>query len=254
MSTLQELLKEILMVKKHLGKEDIFLIKYDSSGLKKWTRQIGSSASDNVEDLYVDSNGNVYIAGGSKGSLDNNSNAGSYDIFLMKFNTSGEKQWTRQWGTSAGDGAYGIDVDSFGNIYVNGSTYGDLDGNTNKGMSDLFLTKYNSSGSKQWTKQVGTTSMDWTQALSSDSSGNIYVSGVTAGDLDGNKNAGRNAVSLKFDKVTANQSVQHDFSGSNQPKLISDKPGIIRAFLKLRGNISGYLGTIRLSGGRDLIS
>ena len=67
--------------KKHLGKEDIFLIKYDSSGLKKWTRQIGSSASDNVEDLYVDSNGNVYITGGSKGSLDNNSNAGSYDIF-----------------------------------------------------------------------------------------------------------------------------------------------------------------------------
>ena len=101
-----------------MGKEDIFLIKYDSSGLKKWTRQIGSSASDNVEDLYVDSNGNVYIAGGSKGSLDNNSNAGSYDIFLMKFNTSGEKQWTRQWGTSEGDGANGIDVDSFGNIYV----------------------------------------------------------------------------------------------------------------------------------------
>ena len=56
----------------------------DSSGLKKWTRQIGSSASDNVEDLYVDSNGNVYITGGSKGSLDNNSNAGSYDIFLMR--------------------------------------------------------------------------------------------------------------------------------------------------------------------------
>ena len=50
----------------------------------------------------------------------------------MKFNTSGEKQWTRQWGTSEGDGAYGIDA-SFGNIYVNGSTYGDLDGNTNKG-------------------------------------------------------------------------------------------------------------------------
>jgi len=240
--------------KKHLGKEDVFLIKYDSSGLKKWTRQIGSSASDNVEDLYVDSNGNVYITGGSKGSLDNNSNAGSYDIFLMKFNTSGEKQWTRQWGTSEGDGAYGIDVDSFGNIYVTGSTYGDLDGNTNKGKSDLFLTKYNSSGSKQWTKQVGTTSMDWAQALSSDSSGNIYVSGVTAGDLDGNKNAGRNAVSLKFDKVTANQSVQHDFSGSNQPKLISDKPGIIRAFLKLSGNISGYLGTIRLSGAGGISS
>jgi len=38
---------------------------------------------------------------------------------------------------------------------VVGYTYGDLDGNTNTGTSDLFVVKYNSSGTKQWTKQLG---------------------------------------------------------------------------------------------------
>jgi len=47
------------------------------------------------------------------------------------------------------DYANGVATDSSGNVYVTGGTYGGLDGNTSAGNADLFVVKYNSSGTKQ---------------------------------------------------------------------------------------------------------
>jgi len=63
---------------------------------------------------------------------------------------------TKQLGTSSKDYGTSVTTDSSGNIYVTGYTEGGLDGNTNSGESDIFLVKYNSSGTKQWTEQLGT--------------------------------------------------------------------------------------------------
>ena len=57
--------------------------------------------------------------------------------------------WTQQLGSSSEDQGMGVTVDSSDNIYVTGKTSGGLDGNTNSGDYDLFLVKYNSSGTKQ---------------------------------------------------------------------------------------------------------
>ena len=58
------------------------------------------------------------------------------------------------------DYANGVVTDSSGNIYVTGDTYGGLDGNSITGVCDLLVVKYNSSGTKQWTKQLGSSSPD----------------------------------------------------------------------------------------------
>jgi len=47
------------------------------------------------------------------------------------------------------DFANGVVTDSSGNVYVTGGTKGGLDGNTSAGNTDLFVVKYNSSGTKQ---------------------------------------------------------------------------------------------------------
>ena len=44
---------------------------------------------------------------------------------------------------------------------MTGYTYGGLDGNTNSGNNDMFIVKYNSSGTKQWTRQLGTSYTDY---------------------------------------------------------------------------------------------
>jgi len=59
------------------------------------------------------------------------------------------------------DYANGVATDSSGNVYVTGGTKGGLDGNTSAGNTDLFVVKYNSSGTKQWTKQLGSSSRDY---------------------------------------------------------------------------------------------
>ena len=89
------------------------------------------------------------MTGFTLGGLDGNTNAGSDDLFVVKYNSSGTKQWTKQLGTSGRDNAYGVATDSSGNVYVAGNTSGGLDGNTSAGGDDLFVVKYNSSGTKQ---------------------------------------------------------------------------------------------------------
>ena len=68
---------------------------------------------------------------------------------------------SRQLARSSNDYAYGVATDSSGNVYVAGGTYGGLDGNTSAGNADLFVVKYNSSGTKQWTKQLGSSSHNY---------------------------------------------------------------------------------------------
>jgi hypothetical protein len=67
----------------------------------------------------------------------------------VKYDSSGTKQWTKQLGTSSSELGEGVTTDSSGNIYVTGNTLGNLDGNTNSGDEDIFLVKYDSSGTKQ---------------------------------------------------------------------------------------------------------
>jgi hypothetical protein len=174
------------------GANDLFVVKYNSSGTKQWTKQLGSVSSDFANGVATDSSGNVYVAGGTYGGLDGNSNSGRTDLFVIKYNSSGTRQWTKQLGTWQTDLANGVATDSSGNVYVTGVTYRHLDGNTSAGSADLFVVKYNSSGKKQWTKQLGTSSRDHARGVVTDSSGNVYVTGDTYGGLDGNTNAGYN--------------------------------------------------------------
>jgi len=169
------------------GDLDLFVVKYNSLGTKQWTQQLGTSSTDQAYGVATDSSGNVYVTGTTTGGLDGNGNSGSYDFFIVKYDSSGTKQWTRQLGTSGVDKAYGIATDSSGNIYVTGFTGGELDGNSYAG---LFVVKYDSSGTKQWTKQMGTSFDDGANGVATDSSGNVYVAGYTNGGLDGNSNAG----------------------------------------------------------------
>jgi len=124
------------------------------------SRQPARSSNDYAYGVATDSSGNVYVAGGTNGGLDGNTNAGNTDLFVVKYNSSGTKQWTKQLGTSSTDTANGVTTDSSGNVYVAGGTYGGLDGNTSAGVNDLFIVKYNSSGTKQWTNQLGSSSRD----------------------------------------------------------------------------------------------
>ena len=182
------------------GGSDIFLMKYDSNGNKIWTREIGTSENDEGYGLTIDSSDNIYITGYTEGDLDGNTNAGGSDIFLMKYDSNGNKIWTREIGTANNEIAYGIAIDSFDNIYITGYTNGNLDGNTNAGGSDIFLMKYDSIGNKIWAREIGTANNEIAYGIAINSSDDIYITGYTNGNLDGNTNTGGSDIFLmKYD-------------------------------------------------------
>ena len=156
-------------------------MKYNSSGTKLWHKQIGTSFDDRGNGIAIDSSNNIYITGYSKGDLDNNTNSGRSDAFLMKFDSGGSKQWTKLIGTSSDDIANDIIIDSSNNIYITGYSNGHFDNHTNTGNSDIFISKYNSDGSNQKTELLGTSSDDKAYSVQLDSNNQIYITGYTNG-------------------------------------------------------------------------
>jgi len=191
------------------GGQDVFVAKFNSSGIKQWVSQLGDATMGTDADggsrpfgLALDSSGNIYVTGYTSGTLGGETNGGGYDIFVAKFNSSGTKQWVSQLGAATmgtdADGdeiGRGIAVGSSGNIYVTGYTSGTLGGETNGGGYDVFVAKFNSAGTKQWISQLGDATMgtdadrsEFGWGIVLDNSNNIYVTGYTDGTLGGEPN------------------------------------------------------------------
>jgi hypothetical protein len=172
---------------------DFFVTKFDSSGVKLYTKQLGvAGAHTHGLSVATDGSGNVYVAGDTSGSLDDNTLTGTTDFFVTKYDSSGVKLFTKQLGV-AGAVTHGLSIatDGSGNVYVAGDTSGGLDGNALTGTTDFFVTKYDSSGVKLFTKQLGVAGAN-THGLSvvTTVSGYVYVAGDTSGGLDLNKKLG----------------------------------------------------------------
>jgi len=177
------------------GTSDFFVTKYNGSGVKQYTKQLGVAGTQTVGlSLATDASSNVYISGYTGGGLDGNTLTGTRDLFVTKYNSSGIKQYTKQFGV-AGQVTAGqpVATDVNGNVYVAGYTTGGLDGNTLTGNTDFFVTKYDSSGVRQYTKQLGVAGQDtYGNSVATDANGNVYISGYTTGGLDGNTRTGIN--------------------------------------------------------------
>jgi protein involved in ribonucleotide reduction len=170
--------------------EDAFIAKYDSSGNEVWTRQFGTSGHDWANAMVADGSGNIYVAGWTEGIFSGQASSGSGDAFIAKYDSSGNKVWTRQFGTSGDDYANAMVADGSGNIYVAGWTDYTFVAQTLLVDSDSFIAKYDSSGNELWTRQFGTSGNDSAYAMAADGSGNIYVAGDTTGAFSGQGSSG----------------------------------------------------------------
>ena len=74
------------------GDYDVFLSKYNSSGVVQWTSVISSSYAEYGYGAVVNSDTYIYTVGNTGGELDNNTNSGEQDVFIFKFDSDGNKQ------------------------------------------------------------------------------------------------------------------------------------------------------------------
>jgi hypothetical protein len=172
------------------GDNDAALIKFDSAGNLVWSKQIGTGADDRPRSLSIDGSGNVYMAGFTAGDL-GGPNAGAFDMFVSKFDPSGNLFWVRQLGTNFDEGCcdgpnnvggdtVGVAADAHGNVYVASFTGGNLSApNAPPYVVDAFVAKYDPSGSLRWIEQFGTGVQEVGTGVSIDGQGYVYASGST---------------------------------------------------------------------------
>lgn len=98
--------------------------------------------------------------------------------------------WTRQFGSADSDDALGVAVDGAGNLYMVGGVGSALPGQTNSGVSDAFVSKYNSDGNELWIRQFGAQTTDEATGVAVDNAGHLYVVGLTDGSLPGQASLG----------------------------------------------------------------
>ena len=169
------------------GDYDLFIMKYDPTGSLLASTMLGVDSKTTLLYAIAISGDSLYATGTTNGDLDGETVSSSKDLFIIQYDLSLNKQWTKLLGADGGTiDSNGVTTDSLGNVYITGHTEYNLDGNTKTGNRDLFLTKYNSSGEKQWTKLLGVTSKNtYAYSVDTDSSNNLYITGNTSGNLGG---------------------------------------------------------------------
>jgi hypothetical protein len=168
------------------GTGNFFLVKYNSVGNVVWAKA-GSCVSDvRGSRISVDLQGNIYATGfllapATFGTL-TLSNTG---IFVVKYNSSGTALWVKGESVSNTGGSfisYGIATDHIGNVYITGSfrlsnmTFGTTT-LTNAGGCDIYLVKYDSSGTQLWAESEGSVGFEEAYGIATDASDNIYLTG-----------------------------------------------------------------------------
>ncbi len=161
-----------------------------------WATYYGGAGNDIGNSVATDGSGNVYITGytnstsgiATSGAYATTYVAGSSEnAFLAKFNNSGVIQWATYYGGLGDDEGAGVATDGAGNVYMAGKTNSSTAiatsgayQTTPGGGYDGFLVKFSSAGALQWGTYFGGSATDVVYSVSTDGSGNIYITGNAA--------------------------------------------------------------------------
>ncbi len=190
------------------GGADIFLVKYDASGLVQWARKAGGTLNDVGRGIGIDGNGNIYIAGYYSEDYDSGSTApcvfggstifssGETEIFLAKYDSTGMLKWVRSAGGQGFDYCDALSVDASGNCFLTGSFgydfYNGFGGFsaifstvtlTPVGQEDVYVAMYNDAGLLIWTEQGSGVDQARAFSITTDGAGSAFISGVSFGGV-----------------------------------------------------------------------
>lgn len=177
----------------HAGALDIFIAVFDSIGNILWNTYYGGSATDDAHAVNFDNNENVIVGGESyssnfpvsPGAYQPNNN-GNSDVYVLKFDSIGNRKWATLMGGTANEDINGIAADTLGNIYVAGFSQGNdfpIVGTpyqpVKKATRDVILVKFLPNGTPSWSTFFGGDSVDVARALTITPDQFILIGGET---------------------------------------------------------------------------
>ncbi|GEM_PF-667108 len=167
------------------GWGDIFVVKFDPNGNVLWAKQHGSPSWDEGWDVVTDKLGNIIITGFFQHNVAFESivlsSAGWGDVFIVKYDASGNVIWAKRNGGPSTDIPTDISVDDANNIFITGYFYEwsnfDVVTLNSSGSHDIFVAKYSENGNVLWANSAGGVEGDKGHGIDTDMFGNCYVSG-----------------------------------------------------------------------------
>ncbi len=234
------------------SKQGFFISKYNANKVLQWTVVDGATLTYGSS-IAVDSSNNVYVAGYTGAGLDGNTLHGNTDGFLTKYDSSGNRLWTQEYGAASGGGGgnlitygLGVAVDPTSSyVYVTGYTATPLSGQSMHGNQDLYISQFKTtSGLSTWTVQDGASGGNTSgHGIAVDPSGYIYVVGVTNAAIDGLQSYGLNDYFLtKYDSSHTLQWTIEDGASETANTL-----GSIATASGAVGSVSGLLANASMS-------
>ena len=177
------------------GDIDGFVAKYDATGNYAWDVVVDGWGEEVVTSLSVASNGEILAGGEFKGGLkvgnNNYSSSGATDVFLVRITGSGSVKWSMTYGNgnSRGDRLAKVAADPTGGFYVCGGYVGGMRIGSKRlpstgGYHDQYVARLKSNGSTSWAKGFGSPSNDPMNRCTSDSKGNVVITGNFRGSVD----------------------------------------------------------------------
>lgn len=229
---------------------DAFLSKFNSSGTQLWGTYFGDASFEVFYAIHVLPSGIVF-ATGDTGSTTNIASAGAHqtvygggvdDAILVKFDPTGQLVWSTYMGGTLHDISSAVTVDTNGDVIITGHSESSnavaTGGVYNSVYSlnyDVFITKFNTNGVRQWGTYYGDTGIDEAYGITCDASDNIYITGFTTslfGISTGTAfqliSGGSNDVFLaKFDPAGANLLWATYYGGTGDEKGTAMKADVI---------------------------
>ena len=182
---------------------DVFVQTIGSTGLYVGTTTYGSEGFDNVEDIVVDKDFNVYLVGSFvrattfdpiTGVTLTPTTPGRNDSYLLKLYEGTRFGWVEAYGTEGGDRLYSLATDEAGAIYATGTYAGTLSVDVEdevvelvpEGSTDVFTLKIAPQGTAfltgptvSWANSLGNELVDYPQSIAVGSNGDVVLTGVT---------------------------------------------------------------------------
>jgi hypothetical protein len=172
------------------GSSDIFVAKYGQTGTFQWAQVVGDALSQDASSVVTDATGNIILGGQYQGTFSYSGNgpaaANGSDGFVTKLMPNGTPLWSKRLSDSPAkatdvQSVVDVAVDSQNNIVFTGYFQTSVSvGAINiseLGGGDIYLAKLTPSGSEQWAKAFGTTSIDFGNAIAVDSADHILLTG-----------------------------------------------------------------------------
>ncbi|TGE04669.1 T9SS type A sorting domain-containing protein [Hymenobacter fodinae] len=222
------------------GTRDFWIVKLDAQGHKQWEQAYGTTGSNPLRRVRQTTDGGYILCGESTSgvSIDKTEpSKGGQDIWVVKVDANGVKQWDRSVGGSGSEVGYALSLTLDGGYLIGGPSTSGISGDkteANLGAGDYWVVKLDAQGRKVWDRTVGGSGEDRLNSIQQLADGSIVLGGTSTSPISGSKSqASKGASDFWVAKLGSSVTVTSTQASASKGFMVYPNPASKYAVIKL---------------------